>query len=50
MKKKTTVEYLDENNDEDCDPKHEDIRPVKTRTGVWQFDGRRYVRAPPTKR
>jgi hypothetical protein len=48
--RKTTVECFDENNDEDCDPKHEDIRPVKTRTEVWRFDGRRYVRAPPARR
>lgn len=48
--KKTTVECFDENNDEDCDSKHEDIRPVKTRTEVWRFDGRRYVRAPPNRR
>lgn len=48
--KKTTVECFDENNDEDCDSKHEDLRPLKTRTEVWRFDGRRYVRASPTKR
>ncbi|HEY0169481.1 MAG TPA: hypothetical protein VGB98_00390 [Pyrinomonadaceae bacterium] len=48
--KKTTVECFDENNDEDCDPKHEAVRPVKTLTEVWRFDGRRYVRAPPAGR
>lgn len=47
---KTTVECFDENNDEDCDPKHEAIRPVKTRTEVWRFDEQRYVRASPTRR
>jgi hypothetical protein len=48
--KKTTVECFDENNDEDCDPKHEDVRPVKTLTEMWRFDGRRYVRAKPAMR
>jgi hypothetical protein len=48
--KQSTVECSDENNDDDCDSKHEDLRPLKTRTEVWRFDGRRYVRAPPTKR
>lgn len=48
--KKTTVECFDENSDEDCDPKHEAVRRVKTLTEVWRFDGRRYVRAPPAGR
>ncbi|HEX8354940.1 MAG TPA: hypothetical protein VF611_18680 [Pyrinomonadaceae bacterium] len=48
--RKTTVECFDENNDEDCDPKHEAVRPLKTLTEVWRFDGRRYVRAPTARR
>lgn len=48
--KKTTVECFDENNDDDCDPKHEDLRPLKTLTELWRFDGRQYIRVPPNRR
>lgn len=42
--RKNTVECFDENTDEDCDPKNEAVRPVKTLTEMWRFDGQRYVR------
>lgn len=48
--KKTTVECFDENNDEDCNSKHEEVRRVGTQTEVWRFDGQRYVQATPIKR
>lgn len=47
---KTTVECFDENNDYDCDSKHEELRRTDARKELWRFDGRRYVRAEPAKR
>jgi hypothetical protein len=47
---KITVECFDENNDDDCNSKHEEVRQVKTQTELWRFDGQRYVQAAPIKR
>lgn len=47
---KTTARCFNKDSDEDCNSKHEGFKQIRTQTELWHFDGKRYVRAAPTKR
>ena len=41
---RTVNRCTDRNEDDDCDPKHEPVRRIRTTTERWQFDGAAYQR------